>query len=357
MLAWRTQPLGAVTRFGISYACAAAAVVAPAYMLASAVVGLESPSQFYDWFTALEQSGNWGFWTSTTPLRAAIGAARALVGGQFLFSIDAVRDFVESRLGWQPREELYLVRNMSSGATVLTAALLLVAVLGLVALAGGWIRRPRLDKHGITFAVLSTVWIVTFAPFFAWWEPVNLEFWIALWVPAAILLALPLSVAGPVRWQRLRPGLVAVVLGGLLVANLVGGILPQRSESNDYWRTRVSWYEQNATADDVVVSAGYLWSSYIRYFSAAGTIDVFEFFADQENPNAGVEALQRQLRQASGRVFISSEVFYPEQDEYSCCVRSARDNSMAEVMRQAFLGEAEVIVETPLEQVYQLRVR
>jgi hypothetical protein len=355
LLAWQRLPGVAVARCGLAYAGAVCAVVLPAYALTIAVLGLDSPRDVYDWYTALAQSGNWGFWSSTTPLRGAIGAGRALVGGQFLFSIDGFRAFVESHLNWQPREELYLVRNLGERPARLIALFLVVVLAGLLALAARWVLRPALRANGRTLALLCVCWIVVYAPFIAWWEPVNVEFWIALWVPGAILLALPLSADSSTVWRRLRPFAVGSLLGALFLTNLFGSVVLQRGARDDYWRTRVSWYEENTTSSDVVLTSGYTWSSYMRYFSRAETIDVFEVFAEHgTDPDAAIEALVSRLRTvSSGHVYISSEVFYPDQDEFSCCVRSSTDSPISDRMRETLLGDSELVADFPLERVYE----
>src|SRR3712207_1781086 len=86
-------------------------------------------------------------------------------------------------------------------------------------------------------AALCFVWLVPYVVFFIWWEPLNIEFWIAPWVPLAILLALTFSAWERSVQHRYLPSAVVVVLvGSLFTVNILGSVWPQHDPGDDYWR-------------------------------------------------------------------------------------------------------------------------
>ncbi|HYM16570.1 MAG TPA: hypothetical protein VEZ14_13520 [Dehalococcoidia bacterium] len=352
----RDLPRAVLLRAAAAYAAGAAAVVLPAYALAVPAVGLHTPREYYDWLTGYAQSGSYGHWQTTTPLRVALGAGRALVGAHSALALSPVHRFIAQHFADKSlRKEFFLVRNVSSGEAYALLAVAAVVGLALLALAAHWLRRPALAPRTRALALVALVWLVPYVIFFAWWQPENVKFWISSWIPAAVLLALPLSSAdlGP-RVRRLAPYALAVAMSALFVVNLAGSILPYRAKSNDYWRVRVAWYEQNTHPGDIVFANDYVYVEYLNYFGHGKAYDLGNDIIGKVGPERAPAEIQRLIDASPGsRVFFSSEIFYPGQDQYSNCVEPIC--TTGDAVRRAFQPRSTEVADLPLEEVWQLR--
>jgi hypothetical protein len=346
-----TRDARAMMRLAFAYGAGVLVAVVPLYIVALAVAGATTPAKANDWLTAYAQSGTWGNVDAQSAPKAVVGAGRALVGGHFAFALGGVRDLADRASGDQSlREETYLSRDYPEPLAIALLGLVAIAGVSMAMLALRWLRRPALDRRARTLAVLSIAWLVTYSVFVTWWEPVNPEFWIAIWVPAAILLALPLADA-PGTAAKVA---VAALLPPLLIVNLAGSILPQRFERNDYWRQRVEWYESNVRDDDLVVSNGFLESAYLRYFAHARVLDI-DLYADEDVDTALTGIDEAIASSNARRVLFSSEVFRPASDAYSTCDPGAKPClPIAAAVRDRYELRARLIASSPLEQVWQL---
>lgn len=357
LIAWRKLPPRDVVRCGLAHAGAAAAVVLPVYTLAVVVVGLHGPREIYDWYTTVARVGDWGVWRSSNLPKAVIGMARALIAGQFLWAIGSARDAIQSALPEQnPRAQIFLVRNFNPALAALLVAVAGAVAVGLLALAAGWLRRPVLNDRARILVLLCLGWLASYVPFFVWWNPLDHEFWLALWVPLAILIALPLAGGERTSWGRFRPHIVATVIGGLFLVNLLGSVWPQHRPEDDYWRARATWYEQNVGPADLVFTAGYMWSNYVRYFSGADTVDVYEIlYQHGDDWASAVAAIQRRIDASPARrVFFSAEVFYPGANAAACCRDDVPVNEITTLVRKEFLDHSRLVADSGVERVWQL---
>lgn len=332
-------------RCGAVYAAAAVAVVVPPY--AAAIVGLGfSPGEAYDWLTGYAQSGQWGKTDATNVPKAAVGAGRALVGGHSVFALidkDTASGALQGKL---LREELFMARDTSKAAGAAVLAPVLVVLGGLAMAARGWLRGRALDDRQRTLAWLCAAWLVAYVPFFVWWEPANVEFWIAPWIAAAVLVSLALEKGGG---RLVGP----VMVGALFLVNLLGSVLPLADESRDYWRERVAWYEANAGPRDLVVTDGYIWSAYVRYFGATRVLDL----ADLRDPALAREAIASRARALGAeRVLLSEMVLDPGGDRYSSCEEVEEACAKAPALRAALLPGSRRLASAPLETVWELRL-
>ena len=343
-------------RMAAAYVAGAVAIVLPAYALAIPAVGLYTPREYYDWLTAYAQSGDYGHWRATTPLRAALGAGRALVGAHPVLSLGRVHRFIEQHFADKGlRKEFFLVRHVGSmDAYTMLVGMAVVALL-VAALAAGWLARPSLPARTRTLAVIALAWLIPYVVFFAWWQPENVKFWISSWIPAAVLLALPLSSPDlHARVRRAAPYAVGVGLAALFAVNLFGSVLPYRSKSNDYWRVRVDWYERNTRPGDLVFANDYVYVEYLNYFGHGTAYDLGNDIIGKVGPERAVSEIQRLIDASPGsRVYFSSEIFYPGVDAYSNCVEPICGTG--ESVREAFQPLSTEVAHQPLEQVWQLQ--
>jgi len=138
-------------QLGVAYVLPLVAVVGSAYLwVAFGVSGMRSWSEVWIWLTGYAQTGFWG---------GAIDKAK-LIG---------------LLKGW--RETLAL----QGGA--------FIGISGIVLLLAGRSAFSRLP-HPLLIGVLS--WLIVYGLFFLWWEPDNIEFWIAS-LPPLVLLFRPVK--------------------------------------------------------------------------------------------------------------------------------------------------------------------
>jgi len=352
---WRERrgEIAVIARYAAGYAAGVIVAVAPLYLVALAVVGANTPSEANDWLTKYAQSGDWGKVSASSGPKAVVGSGRALVGAHFLFSLQRVRDRAEEVAPEKSlREEAYLVRDMPEAAAWGLLIVAGVSAASMLALLARWLapRRPAVDARGRTLALLSLAWLVPYAVFVTWWEPVNPEFWIVVWIPAAILLGLPLSGHG----GRGAALLVGALLGSLMVVNLAGSIGPQLTEQNDYWRERIAWYEAEASPDDLVVTNGFIETEYLRYFARTQVLNVDLY--DKPDLEAEVNKIDAAIRAAGARrVLFSREVFAPASDAYSTCKEDVKPcTPLVDALRARYERRSKVVYDSDLETVWEL---
>ena len=343
VLSGRGAPRAELLRRGVAYALTAVAIVVPAYAAAAIASGHTTPAQAADWISGYASNDEWGRFEAGSVPKAAAGGGRALLGGHAAFATDATREAAESLGSRNPREELFLMRDYPAWLAVLVLLLSVVVALLVVATAVRAVaERRELDDAHRSLGVLCVAWLGVYAAFFTWWEPINVEFWIAAWIPAAILLALPIAARG-VRFER---ALVGALVGGLAVANLAGSILPARDAGNDYWRVRSQWYVEHATRRDMVITNDYVQKGYLAYFTPVRVVDAGD---------ASLPEIHRHLATWRGpRVLASSEAFAPDADRFSTCAGSP-SCALAGPLRREFLPGARVVGGGPLERVWLLK--
>jgi hypothetical protein len=355
LISRRGAPWAEVARRGAAYAAVAVAVVVPAYAGAALANGRETPAQAADWIGEYAGTGEWGHARPSSVPNAIVGGGRALVGGHFAFSNDRLADELKRSRGRNPREEAFLMRDFPGWLGV---ALLVVSAAVAIALAfaaaGTWRARRRLDASQRALALLATCWAIAYIVFFTWWEPLNIEFWVATWVPLALLGGLALVATG--HGARRNTILAAVLVGGLALVNLIGSILPWHSEENDYWRVRGQWYEREARPSDLVIANSFEQWTYLEHFTDAALIDVEQMYGEQGgDPRAFVAAVRRSIDDWPGeRVLASREAFDPDGDRWSNCTGTGDACAAATILKPELMPGARVIHRDGLETVWEL---
>ncbi len=150
-----------------------------------------------------------------------------------------------------------------SAGWVLAAGLCVAAFLP----AGGRLR-PAL--------ALGLLWLATFVPFFFWWEPGNIQFWVttipAVWLLAAVAgraLADLVPAAGAGRvWRAFVPVPYLLVAGSLGWANGTGRVVRDADVRQSSWHVLLETLGAVLKPGDVVVVAGHnAVPVYLGYFS------------------------------------------------------------------------------------------
>ena len=328
-------------RWGAAYAGGTASVVVPACVITAAVVGLNSPAEFWRWFTERSgPAGEFGTHELSNLPEGMVGSARALVGGHFAFALEPIREFLADRFAGKTftEEQFFLQGFPDAGA----AALIALAVAGAVfvfASALPWLRRRALAFERRVLAILAAAWLVPYTVIMLWWDPLNIELWSPLWLALAVVIAVRLDSLD--RAERLTLVVGAVAL--LFVVNLVGSVLPQRSESRDYWRAKASWYEQHTRDDDLVVSNGYVWTSYLRYLLEAEVVDIEDLFREADTERQALAALRGEMASVHGRVLVSGESLDAFVDRPRACIDAPETCEFAAATSRELRDECELL--------------
>jgi hypothetical protein len=135
--------------------------------------------------------------------------------------------------------------------------LLGLLLLGLAVLHARWLART---SRPVVWALMA--WLLAYGAFFLWWEPDNIEFWIASLPPALLLLALALRGArrwGPEMW-------VALAVAGTVLALNYDSIARRGDAARDLQRTIArALASQSRPADLLVIPDGLL-ELYLPYY-------------------------------------------------------------------------------------------
>ena len=300
-----------VAAFGGWCAGAAAIVVAAGYGIAAVWLGLGSTGEFREWFAASTGQGEYGNVSPSAVAQGVVGAGRALIGAHFAFRLDPVQDAIRERFPSKPlREETFLAAGFGEATATFLAVAAAVAAMLALALAVVWVRRPTLEPRVRTLALVCLAWLVPLVLVTVYWDPFNIELWYAAWIPASILLALPLA---GLRGSAARaiPAVAVGLVGLVFFVNLGGSQLPQRDAARDYWHARAAWYRDHLDRDDVVVANGYVWGTYLEYETPATVLDAEELSNQLEGPRAAAAEIQRRIDGTRGRVFFTEETFHP----------------------------------------------
>ena len=176
--------------------------------------------------------------------------------------------------------------------------------------------------------------------------------WNSVWLPAAVLVAIPID---SMRRGRVRAALALGTIGVIFLVNLVGSVLPQRDEAHDLWRAKAEWYRTHAQADDLVVSNGYIWSSYLRYLLDAEVVDIEDLFRESDTEREALIELRRRLASARATVLVSGEAFDAFADHRISCVDAPRTCAIAAATSRELQDECEplAVVREPFERVWR----
>ncbi len=204
-------------QLGVAYLLPLVAVVGSAYLwVAFGVSGMRSWSEVWTWLTGYAQTGFWG---------GAIDQAK-LTG---------------LLKGWS--ETLAL----QGGAVI--------GISGIVLLLAGRSAFSRLPRP-LLIGVLS--WLIVYGLFFLWWEPDNIEFWIASLPPLALLFSAVLTI----QWIY-RAGLALVIV--MLVLNLPT-IIERGDPNRDLQRRIAESVAAITQAGDLIIVPDGVLELYLPYY-------------------------------------------------------------------------------------------
>lgn len=307
--------LGSSWRQLLLYATSGAlTVLVPYALVLLLLVRADSATAALRWMTSYAHIPGVSFWNPlavATALKAALGFSRALVGGQFLFAVPAVRDRVQLS-GKTLTDEAFLVRELGEvGAYLLAGAAALFALLFLVALASG-LRGKLRGARAPRVVILAAVWLACYAAFFFFWDSSNVEFWIpqalCLWMLFAWVV-FPLGEAEDGSTSR-RIALVCAMAALLAGVNYFGSIRFLREPANDLYRQSVAPIARAAAKSDLIVyGEEWIWSEYYARFSSATALSVGALALEQPGERLA-RTLARRIaaaRRSGASVWITGE--------------------------------------------------
>jgi hypothetical protein len=234
-------------RLPILLMAAAAATAGIPYLLAARNAG----ESLAHWSTLYLRELDLGAFTLMTLPKAAVGIGRFFIGGHFVFAFDRLPGLESLLAGHHLADERFLVREMPAAVAATLALLAIAWFVALGVLLGRAGRQYGKLLRGRESILPPTIWFGAYAIFFTWWEPANVEFWIATMIPAFIVGA---RVTGNI-WSKtgdsilvfetktsiLSPVFRWFILPILLfMINALGSIAPLTRVENDYYRARAS---------------------------------------------------------------------------------------------------------------------
>ena len=168
-----------------------------------------------------------------------------------------------------------------------------------------WSTRTRLEQPWLV------VWMVTYGVFFSWWEPDNVEFWIATTPIAVMLLVAPLA-------QLARTDRRVLVAFGLLLTTFVVNLTAIRTRGDALTdlqrRIALAVAEASQPADLVLVPDG-LQELYLPYYhQREHFLSVNAAIAEQGSWEAGCARIQDailQTHKAGAAVLLASDFLTP----------------------------------------------
>jgi hypothetical protein len=296
----------------VAYGFSAAVVVVPAYAVAVVAGNFGSPGKVNDWLTGYAGSDANGRLEMVMVPRTGIGLGRAIFGGHFAFAWAPLRNRAVSAIGYKDlTDEIFLTKTFDTRMAVFLVAMTGIAFLYLLVLVGTILRnRSSISPDVRNCLILACVWAAVYAVFVAWWEPLNVEFWIPVLTAIAIVFALIVSLGtDQKRRSQLRTVAILAPVATLTLINLVGSVGAQQNSQHDYWRVRAAWYEQSVGPGDVVLVGNHQLATYIRYFSGANVIEVDQVIFEAKDADLAMGELRSQLDEMRPkRVFFSEEI-------------------------------------------------
>lgn len=121
--------------------------------------------------------------------------------------------------------------------------------------------QPGTPPTAIPWAALIA-WLATYGAFFAWWEPDNIEFWIASLPPACLIFAWALAQAR--RWSAPIQASLAIV--GIMVWVNYGSITQRGNPATDLQRLIARELAAHSTSSDLLIVPDGLQELYLPYY-------------------------------------------------------------------------------------------
>lgn len=201
--------------------------VALPYLLVAYASGLRDWDGFYRWASGYTQTGQWGGYLGLEHLPALWEGLRNSIS---------------------PHNSL--LATLFYGLVIVCAALTL----------------PALWRRGRAWIALVLVWLTLYGAFFWWWEPWNIEFWIALLPLWALLCFGALRALESARLRMITGGAAGVLAGALFAAHLAP-IQAAADPATDYYQQVTAALMPQLDPLDLVVARGNILDLYVPFYA------------------------------------------------------------------------------------------
>lgn len=169
-------------------------------------------------------------------------------------------------------------------------------------------------SFNIQFSILLLLWLLVYGTFFFWWEPDNIEFWIACLPPMLLLLAASLCCSHPWRVP------VVLVMGvALLLLGVNQDAIRRRGDaSTDLQRSIAQALAERSTPADLLLIPDGLQELYLPYYEQhENFISLNQALFDQQaNWNAACASIHTRIEaalHAGATALIADEALHPPQ--------------------------------------------
>ncbi len=281
------------------------AIIAAVYFPVGIFLAEQSElGEIIKWSQGKAVDGLWTPWAWTNPLKSIFGLLRSIWGTLFLFGFPWFDVLMAKLFPLKPLMEERLVAQ-SLSTWQLWLSLIMVAISSLCAVILTVLARIELNPRATGFLSFAVPMLCVYAIFNTLWEPLNIEFWIAL---------LPFIYLVLMLFIRVTP--FSTILGStfvvaLFIGNLLGSILPQTDRNTDYCYISNEYFIRHAQANDYIITgSGYMCSNYLYLYTDATLFDVTQIEGIKHESSIR-KWINRILNHQPGRVLISSTVFDP----------------------------------------------
>ncbi|MCX7717226.1 MAG: hypothetical protein N2111_02330 [Candidatus Sumerlaeaceae bacterium] len=193
-------------------------------------------------------------------------------------------------------------------------------------------------------AAMAAAHLAANAAFFTWWEPLNIEFWVATTLPLLVLVALGWRAASGALTRHALTVLLVAALAVQIVFN-TPRIVARRDPAGDEWLERARRvaavtkpYDLIVTFNDPLIAA---------YFIVNGRYDVtgMDVMAGGPNPSLGqaarlLKSKVERVRAYGGGIYVTPEGLRPtdlqlariraSREEYLAALREATGSALTE---------------------------
>lgn len=182
-------------------------------------------------------------------IKSGFAFSHDIVSANWLFGFEWVTRLIQRVFSNNVlMEEVFLARRAGYWIYV---PLLILPIMTAVLIRAIWVARPlpwhRLKERRL---VLCVAWLVLSAAVIGRLNPAGIEAWIVVLLPLLLL-------TGPMlfepAWRAGRGGLMAVLVGLLLVHNAVGGMALVHSKENEFDRVKGAWVIAYGRSEDLIL--------------------------------------------------------------------------------------------------------
>ncbi|MBI4301867.1 MAG: DUF2723 domain-containing protein [Chloroflexi bacterium] len=264
-------------------------VVIPYLAVGSLVLNLRSFAGYRDWLFSATEVGVWGEWKMTN----------------FWWGIKTLANSIVDLRGGPN------LRSLSQGNLEMGNILAILGFLAIMVVMASSLAQRTYDfarGRDRKISLVLFLWLIPYALFNLYWAPLDVQFWMALIPPLALIFAdflrrLP-SVRGITLLMFLAPAL-------LFVIQVDGTFLPRHDLSTNQGYAKALCLKENTQPADLIVAPGWDWAgSYVPYFAGRDLLsvtDVYLVSADHDRQRFWALLKERidQTRARGGEVYVA----------------------------------------------------